>query len=143
VPHDKAEDLYQKVIAEWKRIEDEEAAAAAQKTIQEGRRQLPDPWLELSGWLSHLKGRMRAELLSARLIPEDKGKPSREHGHEGDEAALGRACRAMRRLIQKAYQISQPEVVGRPALELIERREMGAEVQRKIVLLQPEGKHDP
>jgi hypothetical protein len=35
--------MYEQVRAERKRIEDEEAAAAAQDTIKEGRRQLPDP----------------------------------------------------------------------------------------------------
>ncbi|KAF1828019.1 hypothetical protein BDW02DRAFT_513530, partial [Decorospora gaudefroyi] len=37
----------------------------------------------------------------------------------------------MRRLVRQAFQTSRPEVVGRPALELIERRETGAESNEK------------
>lgn len=126
-----ADDLLETVKAERKRIEDEEATAAKQDTIREGRRQVPNPWLELTGWVPHLKGIMREELLCARLPPEDQAAGSRQDVHNEDEAALVKACHAMQRLVQKAFRASRPEVVGRPALELIERRETGAESNEK------------
>jgi hypothetical protein len=54
-------------------------------------------------------------LLDARELP----KTNKEH-------ELGVACKAMRRVIRKAFQNCRFEVVGRYTLELIERRETGA-----------------
>jgi superfamily II DNA helicase RecQ len=125
------EDMYEQVRAERDRIEEQEAVAAAQDTIKEGTHQLPDPWLELTGWPSHLKGRRRAELLSAKLVPEEPGESSRHVAQAEGEADLARACNAMRRLISKAFKTARPEFVGRPALEVIERRETGAESNEK------------
>jgi hypothetical protein len=47
------------------------------------------------------------------------------------DPALVLVCKIWRRLIRKAFDNCRPEVVGRPALELIERRETGAESNEK------------
>ncbi|KAI2474956.1 hypothetical protein Ptr902_13637 [Pyrenophora tritici-repentis] len=121
-----ADDLYARVLAERERIEGE-AAATARDTIREGCRQLPDPWVQMTGWLSHLKSRSRADLLAARL-PADVTVGSREG--EVDPALL-RACTAFERQIRLAFDTAQPDIVGRAALEAIERRETGAETNEK------------
>ena len=120
-------DISQIVKADLQRVEEEQEAAAAQGPIQESTRQQADPWLELTEWISHLKGISRTTLLDARRLPgeaEDRRKKNKREGHESD---LADACKAMERLIRKAFHSSQPEMASRPVREIIERRETGAE----------------
>ncbi|KAI1663153.1 DUF3505 domain containing protein [Pyrenophora tritici-repentis] len=103
-----ADDLYARVLAERERIEGE-AAATARDTIQRAA----------VSFLTHL--------LAARL-PADVTVGSREG--EVDPALL-RACTAFERQIRLAFDTAQPDIVGRAALEAIERRETGAETNEK------------
>jgi len=48
-----------------------------------------------------------------------------EEEEEDRDRGLAVACKATARLIQKAISISQPEIVGRSALEYVNRREIG------------------
>lgn len=131
VERHKADDALARFQAQRSRIEEEEAATAAHDIIKEGKRQLPNPWLEMTGWTAHLKGYRRTELIAARLPPESPPEPSARDNRDADETALFRACRATRRVVRRAFRACRPEVVGRPALELIERRESGAESNEK------------
>jgi superfamily II DNA helicase RecQ len=117
-----------KVKAQRQRMQAKRDAAAALDTIGDNRRTAPNPWLELTGWLPHLRGQARAALLQARLVPDRHSDAA--HLQEPD-SDLEDACKAMRRAIQHAFASCRPEVVGRPALELIERRETGAESSEK------------
>jgi hypothetical protein len=56
----------------------------------------------------------------------EAGEDSREK-EIADETGLSEACKAMQRLIQKAFRSCRAEIVSRLALEIIERREVGAE----------------
>lgn len=122
-----AEGISEIVKANLQRAEEEQEAAAAQELIKDSSRQQADPWLELTEWISHLKGISRAKLLYARRLPgeaEDARKEKESKVHESD---LEDVCKAMRRLIRKAFHSSQPEIASRPVREIIERRETGAE----------------
>jgi hypothetical protein len=122
-----AEDISGIVNANLQRAEEKQEAAAAQEPIKESSRQQADPWLELTEWISHLKGISRAKLLYARRLPgeaEDARKEKESKVHESD---LEDVCKAMRRLVRKAFHSSQPEIASRPVREIIERRETGAE----------------
>jgi hypothetical protein len=62
-----------------------------------------------------------------------RGEAGENSGEEeiADEIGLGEACKAMQRLIQKAFRSCCAEIVGRLALEIIERREVGAESNKR------------
>lgn len=122
-----AEDISGIVKADLQRIGNEQEAAAAQELIKESSRQQADPWLELTKWISHLKGVSRATLLYARRLPDEAEDARKEKGKEGFESDLEDVYKAMRRLIRKAFHSSQPEIASRPVREIIERRETGAE----------------
>jgi superfamily II DNA helicase RecQ len=121
-----AEEIPQVVMADLKRKKEEQEVAAAQEPIRESTRQQADPWLELTEWIPHLKGISRAALLCARQ-PADEEVVVRGKREEGKDSDLADACRAMRRLVRKAFHSSQPEIASRPVREIIERRETGAE----------------
>jgi len=127
---DQMDDAYARFEAQRTRLEEEEAAAAAHDTIREGRRQLPNPWLQMTGWTAHLKGCRRAELMAARAPPDPPKPPARDE-LTADDKALQRVCTEARRVVRKAFRACRPEVVGRPALEMVERRESGAESNEK------------
>ncbi|KAF3029138.1 hypothetical protein E8E11_000186 [Didymella keratinophila] len=76
--------------------------------------------------IPHLKGISRAALLCARQ-PADEEVDVRGKREEGKDSDLADACRAMRRLVRKAFHSSQPEIASRPVREIIERRKTGAE----------------
>ncbi|KAF1357148.1 hypothetical protein EJ07DRAFT_36545, partial [Lizonia empirigonia] len=99
----------------------------AQELIKESSRQQADPWLELTEWISHLKGSSRATLLYTRRPPGEVEDARKGKGKEFFESDLEDVCKAMRRLIRKAFHSSQPELASRPVREIIERRETGAE----------------
>lgn len=113
-------DIRQSVLSSWQNDHRKRQALQAQAIIKDSHRVKVDVWLELTAWVPHLQGCSRASLLEARELPE----ANKEH-------ELGVACRAMRRVIRKAFQNCRFEVVGRHTLELIERRETGAPSNEK------------
>jgi superfamily II DNA helicase RecQ len=113
-------DIGQSVLLSWQSDQKKRQALQAQAIIKDSHRVKVDVWLELTAWVPHLKGCSKTSLLEARELPES----SKEH-------ELGLACRAMRRVIRKAFQNCRVEVVGRHTLELIERRETGAPSNEK------------
>ncbi|PVH94164.1 hypothetical protein DM02DRAFT_540007, partial [Periconia macrospinosa] len=121
------EDICQRVKADREHRRKEREAALAEQRIKEGIRSQADPWLTLTEWVPHLQDLPRAALLRARQPP---GAEIGAHGEEegaSDDTGLRDVCKAMERLIRKAFESSRPEVVGRVTLEIIERREAGAE----------------
>jgi hypothetical protein len=119
--------LSQRIKADRQHQRDEREAAAAQETIREGVRVQADPWLELTEWVPHLKGFSRAVLLHAREPARGEAREDSREEEIADEMGLGEVCKAMQRLIRKAFGSCRAEIVGRLALEIIERREVGAE----------------
>jgi hypothetical protein len=113
-------DITQEILCSWKNDQSKRQARQAQAVIRESHRVKVDPWLELTAWVPHLKGFSRVSLLEAREIPDNN-----------KECELGTACKAMRRVIRKAFQSCRFEIVGRHTLELIERRETGAPSNEK------------
>lgn len=104
-----------------------EANEAAEKQgIQEGNRYLANSWIKFTGWPTHLQGFSRQELLRFRRPANGEREKEEDEVETEEERGLGEACNAMRRLIRKAFRTSRPEVVGRSALEFINRRETGA-----------------
>nr|POE87058.1 atp-dependent dna helicase tlh1 [Quercus suber] len=108
---------------------------------QQRRRCEPNPWLEHTMWESHI-GPYRE--WAVKMIKENgmarsgtsELQPEVEEGEEfndeeasavtASEEALEQACKATRSLIRRAYQVSRVEIVGRPAMLYINRRETGA-----------------
>ena len=68
---------------------------------------------------------------------EDKGQ-SQDQDEEEDEEREARdrglavACRATVRLIRKAMSISKPDIIGRTALEYVNRRETGESKNERL-----------
>jgi len=117
-------------MAELQQRRKEVDEAAQKKRIQEGNRHLANAWVEFTGWPTHLREFSRQELLQfARPANGEKEKQEEEVETE-EEQGLGEACNALRRLIRKAFRTSRPEVVGRSALEFINRRETGAKTNQ-------------
>ncbi|PVH90656.1 hypothetical protein DM02DRAFT_419052 [Periconia macrospinosa] len=119
-------DISQRVKADRQRQREERKATMAEEKIEQGIRSQADPWLELTEWVPHLEGIPTAALLRAK---QPVGGEIDAHGREEvalDETDLRDACKAMERLIRKAFDSCQAEVVGRLTLEIIERREAGA-----------------
>lgn len=110
----------QSVLADRQNYHEKRQALREQAIIRESHRVNADAWLELTAWVPHLLGCSRTVLLGARQLPGAK--------HEHD---LNVACKAMRRVIRKAFQNCRFEVVGCHTLELIERREIGAPSNEK------------
>jgi superfamily II DNA helicase RecQ len=117
------EDLSQRVKADRQHQREERKVAAAEDAIKEGVRVHADPWVELTEWVPHLKGVSRAALLRAREPACGDG----EGEDVEEDMGLDDACKAMQRLIRKAFSSCRAEIVGRLTLEIIERREVGAE----------------
>ena len=90
-------------------------------------RYLPNPWLEFVRWDEHLKKFKRSELLQLIESEAQEDREGRTEEQEQDERDLGQACVANQRLIRKAMATCQPSIVGRSALEYVNRREVGEE----------------
>jgi superfamily II DNA helicase RecQ len=100
----------------------EEAAKEAQRERKKekidgkGSRLKTDSWVRTAGWATHLQGIEREWLLQMTVLPgQDKE----------EERALVRACRATEDVIFRAQRASSADVVGWPAMYLLERRELG------------------
>lgn len=124
-----AEDGSHVYAADFLRMEEEEQAAAAQRLITASSRQQASPWIELTEWIPHLEGFSRATLLNARRLPGKVDDVRREKEKEPYEPDLADVCKAMRRLVRKAFQSSQ--LASRPVREIIERRETGADSNQR------------
>lgn len=116
-------DLAQEILSSWQHDVQQRRALQSQTIIQDSHRVKADPWLELTAWVPHLKGFSRASLLEAREPP----RANEEH----KEHDLGVACKAMRRVVRRAFQSCRAEIVGRHTLEIVERRETGAPSNEK------------
>jgi hypothetical protein len=95
------------------------------------------PWLRFVAWHVYLAGFDRGEMLSTiRLAVGEAveegladvivGEEERE-----DSARLAAVSRAIRRLIRRAFETARPGEVGRPALEAVNRREIGKRSNEK------------
>ncbi len=101
---------------------------------------IANPWLEFTGWEEHIWKCVRQELIDS-IQPAAGEEPEEQQGQQqrqrwrqqqldqfverkGDEG-LADACKATRRLIRQAFQICRSNVIGRSALEYINRQEVG------------------
>jgi hypothetical protein len=99
------------------------------------------PWLQFVAWHIHLAGFDRGEMLltirpaegeaveegfADLIVEEQEGEEKRE-----DSVGLAAASRATRRLIRCAFKTARPSTVGRPALEAVNRREIGERSNEK------------
>lgn len=90
-----------------------------------GSRYLPNPWLEFVGWDEHLKKFKRSELLQMTESEGDENREERTKEQKQEDRELVQVCVANQRLIRKAMSTCQPSIVGRSALEFVNRREVG------------------
>lgn len=107
--------------------------AREQDTNNQRRRFEPNPWLEHTMWESHI-GPYKE--WAVRMAKPDGISESVESGGEANneasvaitasEEALEQACKATATLIRRSYEISRIEIVGRPAMHYVNRRETGA-----------------
>jgi hypothetical protein len=83
-------------------------------------------WLEHTGWIEHIgpyKGWV-VKMIQPTIVIEDEFE-NRE-GQLLSEAALEVACRATAVLIRRSFCISRTAIVGRAAMEYVNRREAGS-----------------
>jgi len=132
---------YLEKLLEW--VED-----GRKQEMSERRRCEASPWLTHTGWEEHIgvhkewAVRMIQPLIEGReesgsqirqtrvetvdtCPSQEMGQPD-EAGNERSEEALRRACAATSILIRRSFKISQVDIVGRAAMEYINRREAGA-----------------
>ncbi|KAK0910966.1 hypothetical protein LTR91_019977 [Friedmanniomyces endolithicus] len=97
----------------------------------------PDPvgTEKFTGWTVHLAGFTPTELLATIVPAAGEEEPETEHigapEEDREAAGLAEAYHATRRLIRQAFRVCRPQVVGRAALEYVNRRECGAENNEK------------
>jgi hypothetical protein len=108
------------------------------RTIQgEGGRLEVSPWLQFVAWYIHLAGFNRGEILSiiqpaaGEAVEEGLADVTKEEEEREGSVGLAAASRAIRRLIRRAFKIARPDKVGRPALEAVNRREIGERLNEK------------
>lgn len=116
--------------------------AQANKVDPGGHRYVANAWLERTGWAPHLSQYSPDELFELvrwpqrdDVVEESAARPQYGVGRSGPavatstsipgEPALWRACQFTVRLIREAQKTCRPQVVGGPALEYINRREVG------------------
>lgn len=113
------------------------------------RRYEPNPWLEHTMWERHIWPHKRwvVSMTKEDRDEEERRQPVGEANPEGQsigeniddnkppgqtddtsesEEALRQACKATATLIRRSYQVSRVEIVGKPAMYYINRRETGA-----------------
>jgi hypothetical protein len=91
----------------------------------------PNPWLEHTGWESHLGDTRPWVIECVKAEPDAQVVRAAFQGNTewflaDQERALMRACKGTIVLIRRSFQISRPEIVGRHALHYVYRRENGA-----------------
>ncbi|KAK5685704.1 hypothetical protein LTR17_027001 [Elasticomyces elasticus] len=129
------------ILAEGKAVV--EAARARRKIEASISQHDANPWLHFTQWPQYLAGFRRERLLAAISVErtdEGDGEGRREScSEEGDSSSsnssadsddddeddLLEACIATRRLIRTAFATCRPHIVGRVALEFVNRRETG------------------
>ncbi|KAK4897073.1 hypothetical protein LTR49_028043 [Elasticomyces elasticus] len=132
----------EKILAEGKAVV--KAARARRKIEASISRYDANPWLHSTQWPQHLAGFRRERLLAAVSVERIDEGDSEGHGEscsgrgdssgsnssadsdDDDEEDLLEACMATRRLIRTAFATCKPHIVGRVALEFVNRRETGA-----------------
>ena len=93
---------------------------------RDSNRLVPNAWLAFTGWAGHLSKFKDKHQIKAYI----------QRAGDGDECAEGHigledACRGTRRLIRVAFQTYKADIVGKAALESVNRREIGAESKEK------------
>ncbi|UPX19135.1 uncharacterized protein EKO05_0009407 [Ascochyta rabiei] len=126
-------DISQRVKADRQHQREEREAAAAQDKIKEGICSQADPWLELTEWVPHLQGIPRAALLRAKQLAGGEVDARGKEEVAFDDTGLRDVCKAIERLIRKAFDSSQAEVVSRLALEIIKRLGTIKKYSQKLV----------
>ena len=117
---------------------------AKQQQSEQGPRHRSEanPWLEHTGWEGHIGPHQRVVVQMIRPVGgpedgedgpprtgagiEDVGEDEREAEDAESEQALEAACKATVLLIRRSFDLCRPEIVGRSALEYVNRREAGA-----------------
>jgi hypothetical protein len=112
-------------------IEENIAIKRKEREIEgSGSSYLPNLWLDFVGWDEHLKKFKRSELLEMTELSKEKDGGERaeeqeqEQEQEQEDRGLAQACVASQRLIRRAMATCQPSMVGRSALEFVNRREV-------------------
>ncbi|KAL9628824.1 MAG: hypothetical protein Q9204_005638 [Flavoplaca sp. TL-2023a] len=98
--------------------------AKAQRAVENNDiRSVPNAWLAFTGWPSHLSQFQDKEQIIQYI------QPTKEVENEIPEQDVGLedACRGTRRMIRTAFSICKPNIVGKTALESVNRRETGTE----------------
>ena len=95
---------------------DKEANSAVQP---DDNRHVPNAWLNRTGWAKHFAGLDREWLLELNRRSKRR------------EKALAKICWAVEMVIWKAQQASCAKVVGFPAMNYVNRREMGNDTNEK------------
>ena len=80
--------------------------------------------LKRAGWAQHLSQYEPVELVEIVERPQRKGDPKSDPVDD-DKPELQRACQVTVRVIRRAQKVCNPQIVGYPALEFINRRETG------------------
>jgi superfamily II DNA/RNA helicase len=128
--------IQQRAQALVNRIADEKAQHKQNQEIGgAAHRTVANPWLNFTQWPQHL-AKFRPEELIATIRPEMEDAETEIQAADDVEASeeapgLVEACKATRRLIRRAFSIVKPVIVGRAALEYVNRRECGAASQEK------------
>lgn len=113
-------------------LEDKMLARRSERSFGEtSNRYLPNPWLEFVGWDRHLKDFGKTSLLGMIQLPELKQKSESTKEERQNNRLLKIACAANQNLIRKAMATCDPSIVGRSALEFVNRREAGQETSER------------
>lgn len=113
-------------------LEDRMLESRLERNFRESsNRYLPNPWLEFVGWDRHLKAFAKTSLLEMIQLPELEPKPESRETERQNNRLLKMACTANQNLIRKAMAICDSSIVGRSALEFVNRRETGQETSER------------
>jgi hypothetical protein len=97
-------------------VEEARKEKEQEKIDGDGSRLLTNKWIRKAGWARHLAGIEREWLLKMTALPDKK---------KEDDQELVRACGAVEDVVFAAQAASCADVVGWPAMYMMERREMG------------------
>ncbi|KAL7917034.1 hypothetical protein ACQKWADRAFT_326779 [Trichoderma austrokoningii] len=92
--------------------------ARTAKTITEGPKYEPNPWLERTGWVAHLRGLDHQKLQSAVSLEPEEGWDRADH-----RTMLQEVWASLGRIIQAAHRTARPEVAGISTLFELRRRD--------------------
>ncbi|TIA28291.1 hypothetical protein D6C78_10812 [Aureobasidium pullulans] len=113
--------------------------AKKERDIQSNRsRYMANPWLDFVGWDDHLQ-KFKSEVMLKYVWPTRQEMTVEEEAAAGvqqeseaiEDEGLLYACYATKRLIKTAMATCEPNIVGRSALEYVNRREVGESKNEK------------